>query len=163
MKLIVEGPDGAGKTTLVRKLADHFCCDILCMTEKGSKRTGDYLAKASLDNIVSDRSFLSEMVYTQVFERENPITIHGYEDLIKHYRSQGWIFLILDAPTRCLSERLNLRGDEDEYKVKQISDIRMFYRAIAYFYHLPVVNTETLDVEKLICDLEEGNYEPYYC
>ena len=163
MRIIVEGPDGAGKSTLVRKLADHFKCDILAMTEKGSKEKRDYLDKATLDNIVSDRSFLSEMVYTQVFERENPISVQEYEALIKHYLSHGWIFLILDASAKALTERLNLRGDEDEYKIKQISDIRVFYRAIAYFYDLPVINTEELDVDQLIKDLEEGKYESNHC
>lgn len=163
MRLIVEGPDGVGKTTIVKQLAEHFNCDILHMTEHGSKRLSDYQMKAFLDNVISDRSFLSELVYTQVFNRENPINVHEYEELIKQYQSKGWMIIILDASTKCLTERLNLRGDEDEYKVKNIADLRMFYRALAYFYDLPLINTEDLIIEDLIKDLEEGKHAAHHC
>lgn len=158
MKIIVEGPDGAGKSTLVRQLADHFGCDILRMTEKGSKRFEDYIEKASLNNIVSDRCFISELVYCNVFNRQTPLSIFQYEELVKYYKSLGWIFIFLDASTDCLTSRLINRGDEDDYKIQDISSLRMFYKAVAYFYSLPVLNSENLDVNQLIEDLEEGIY-----
>ena len=34
MNIIIEGCDGVGKTTLAKKLADKYCCDILHMTKK---------------------------------------------------------------------------------------------------------------------------------
>ena len=154
----MEGCDGVGKTTLVRKLADHFECDILVMTEKGSKRIEDYEDKANLNNVISDRSFLSELVYSNVFNRKSPQTPFQYEALVKLYRSRGWIFLILDADTQCIIDRLMLRGNEDEYKVKAIEKLGMFYKAIAYFYNIPIINTENLDVNELIKNLEEGKY-----
>lgn len=158
MRLIIEGPDGAGKTTLVRQLADYFGSDILVMTEKGSKKLRDYEDKANLDNVISDRSFLSELVYTNVFERKSELSPCEYEALLNYYRAKGWVILVLDADSTCLANRLQLRGDEDEYKVRKISDLRMFYRAMAYFYDLPVIDAEHLDPMKLINDLEAGKY-----
>ena len=158
--MIIEGPDGAGKTTLVRKLADHFKCDIVVMTEKGSKQVGDYLCKSNLDNVVSDRSFLSELVYTYVFHRRSSLSLYDYERVMREYRKEGWQFIILNASTECLTKRLNVRGDEDAYKVRNIDKLRIAYDAWAYWFNLPVIDSENLDVDQLIKDLEDGKYEP---
>lgn len=133
------------------------------MTEKGSKKPEDYLTKCNLNNIISDRSFLSELVYTYVFSRRSPMTLYDYERLMREYRQNGWQFIILNASTECLSERLNVRGDEDEYKVRNIDQLRIAYDRWAYWFNVPVIDSENLDVDKLIKDLEEGKYEPNRC
>lgn len=158
VKIIIDGPDGAGKTTLVRKLADHFGCDILVMTEKGSKEFIDYVHKCQLNNIVSDRCFLSELVYSTVFQRHSKLKLSEYQKLLNHYLDSGWQILILNASTACLSERLNLRGDEDEYKVLNIDKLRVAYEGISKRWDLPMLDSETLDLEQLIKDLEDKQY-----
>lgn len=130
------------------------------MTEKGSKKYNDYICKSNLDNVISDRSFLSELVYTMTFQRRSSLTLSEYESLMKNYRERGWQFIILNASAKCLSERLNLRGGEDEYKVRNIDQLSKAYNAWAYWFNLPVLNSEHLDVNQLIKDLEDGKYEP---
>lgn len=133
------------------------------MTEKGSKEFRDYMCKCTLDNIVSDRCFLSELVYTRVFQRYSRLKLTEYEFLTKHYLNNDWQILILNASTPCLTERLNLRGDEDEYKVQNIDKLRFAYTELARAYDLPMLDSETLNVEELIKDLEEGKYVQRRC
>jgi thymidylate kinase len=157
MRIIVDGPDGAGKTTVVEQLADHYECDIIHMTEKGSKAIKDYVAKANLDNIVSDRSFLSEDVYSRVFKRTSKITLSDTVELYKYYRKLGWKIIILDASPEVLATRLNLRGDEDEHKIQNIAKLRDKYLRIAHLLEIPVINTEVDTISDIINKLEEMN------
>ena len=156
MRIIVEGPDGAGKTTLVKELAAHFNCDILTMTEFGSKKMTDYEQKAKLNNIISDRCFLSELVYASVADRKHVLSPHEYETLIRMYQNKGWKFIILDASVECLLDRLNKRGGEDQWKIDKITNLKTIYLMLAKFYDLKIIDSENLDVNDLIKDLEEG-------
>ena len=45
MNIIIEGCDGVGKTTLAKKLADKYCCDILHMTKNSDKTLDSNISK----------------------------------------------------------------------------------------------------------------------
>jgi thymidylate kinase len=130
----------------------------MVMTEKGSKKFNNYLDKARLKQIVSDRCFLSELVYTRVFERYSTLKVSEYEQLLEYYLDNDWQIIILNASPKCLSERLNLRGDEDDYKVHNIDRISRAYYEMSIALRLPMLDSETLDIDQLIKDLEEGKY-----
>jgi thymidylate kinase len=155
LNVIIEGVDGAGKTTLIRQIADELDCDILSMTRCGSKEYSDYVAKAQLRRMVSDRSFLSEIVYCTVFGRKCSITPLQMDSLIKYYRSHGWKFYLLDADVETIHKRLAIRGDDNPYNViEKIDSLRAAYLAFAYFYDIPIIKSEELDVEKFIAELK---------
>lgn len=155
MRIIFEGPDGVGKTTLANKIADHFGCDIIHMTEKGSKAFDDYSDKAWLRNIVSDRCFMSEIIYSTVFDRKPKISAIQFESLLRQYRDLHWKIIVLDAPTDVIKKRLKLRNDEDEAKIKKINELRTVYLGVAKFYDIPIIDSDT-PVEEIIKFLEES-------
>lgn len=155
MNIIIEGVDGVGKTTLIKEIADELDCDILAMTRQGSKEFDDYVAKANLRRIVSDRSFLSEIVYCAVFGRKCSITPLQVEELMKYYRNRGWKFYLLDADTETIRKRLGVRGDDNPHNViDKIDSLRAAYLAFAYFFDIPIIKSEELDVEKFITELK---------
>lgn len=144
-----------GKTTLIRQIADELDCDILSMTRCGSKEYRDYIAKAKLRHIVSDRSFLSEIVYCTVFNRECSITPLQAESLVKYYQNLGWKFYLLDADNETIRKRLCVRGDDNPYNViDKIDSLRAAYLAFAYFFNIPILKSEELDVQKFINELK---------
>ena len=112
MRIIVEGADGTGKTTLVKHLAERYNCDIINMTKWGSKVFGEYKKKLILNDIVSDRSFLSEIVYKQAFELQPNISFGEFDWLIHNAKRNDWKFIILTGPIKLLKQRLIDRGDE---------------------------------------------------
>lgn len=146
--------DGVGKTTLIRQIADRLECDILSMTRCGSKKVSDYLAKATLKRIVSDRSFISEVVYSTVFDRETTVTPQIGEGLIKVYKALGWKFYLLDADTETIRKRLLVRGDEDPANVENVDRLRKAYLSFAHSFDIPIIKSEELDVEKFIAELK---------
>lgn len=65
MLVLVEGVDGSGKTTLVKKLFEKgYCCKRVF--RNGNKEAGNFYKYAYRDGIVVlDRSFISDYVYRQ--------------------------------------------------------------------------------------------------
>ena len=55
MPIIIEGPDGAGKSTLAKSLADALDMNILKMTANGGQSVPEYLQKLACDGVIIDR------------------------------------------------------------------------------------------------------------
>lgn len=101
MIIIFEGPDRCGKTTLAKKVAEHFSipyfksskqgfCEV--DLEQGNKHDWrfmlDFLSQTN-PNVVFDRSFISQYVYSRIFREENVLknfeSLDKYWDLIRSY------------------------------------------------------------------------------
>ena len=141
MKVIVEGADGVGKSTIVNNLAKTYNCDIVQMTKWGSRRYTDYSAKLTLDNVIFDRSFLSEMVYKQAFGLQPELSFGEFDRLIHDAKGQQWEFIILTAPVDVLTQRLINRGDEEDEIIKNIGFIDHLYHLYATSCNLPIFDT----------------------
>lgn len=60
MPIIIEGPDGAGKSTLAKSLADKLDMNVLKMTANGGQSVQEYLQKLACDGVIIDRCWMSE-------------------------------------------------------------------------------------------------------
>lgn len=112
MPIIIEGPDGAGKSTLAKSLADALDMNILKMTANGGQSVPEYLQKLACDGVIIDRCWVSEQVYSDLFGREPRIDNDDAEALTEFCGLAGIPIIVLLPPLYVVISRLNERGDE---------------------------------------------------
>lgn len=112
MPIIIEGPDGAGKSTLAKSLADRLDMNILKMTANGGQSAREYEQKLACDGIIIDRCWVSEQVYADLFGRDPRIEADEAEALTEFCELAGIPIIVLLPPLHVVIKRLNERGDE---------------------------------------------------
>lgn len=112
MPIIIEGPDGAGKSTLAKSLAGALDMNILKMTANGGQSVPEYLQKLACDGVIIDRCWVSEQVYSDLFGREPRIDHDDAEALTELCERMCIPIIVLLPPLHVVIGRLNERGDE---------------------------------------------------
>lgn len=123
---VIEGIDGVGKTTLVNYLVNqgmkkhHFNYDM-----KNMDLITKYMKvlERNPENLVLDRSFISEMVYGLVLRRKSKIDLDGYRKLLIAYRQVGTAIIYLTAS----KETLLQRRQED---IADYNTIQQYYESL---------------------------------
>ena len=156
MKVILEGVDGAGKTTLARILADKYGLDICHCTQLDAADYDFYRQTLRKENAVWYRHTLGELIYPQIFSRVQQI---GVEDarLVMHYAKQEDVkVLVLTADMPVLYERLNDRMiPEHPLIMENLDYIDRKFKFYAEQYHLPVIDTSQMTLQQIF-DLVEN-------
>lgn len=154
MFIIIEGPDGAGKTMLANKLRDQTGYMLLHRSqpkteEEKAKMMDEYLQVIkSGKNCIFDRAWYSEMVYGPVMRDASVIDYPQMYALEKSLAKCGAIVIHCTAPANTLWKRCTTRGEDyivDAVTFKKIYD---GYQALMYEVpHLvPVVTYEYKDM-----------------
>lgn len=149
MSIILEGPDGAGKSTLAAILAEELNLDILRMTENGPKRIEEYRKRIKLKRCVIDRCWISEMLYSRVFERNSRVCWGDGLDLLRSCGDNDVTVVFVLPPLDRIKENLEKRGDEhlDEILPK-LGELREAYERFAKD-HKEIIIVERSDLGAL--------------
>lgn len=139
MKVILEGCDGTGKSTLAKKLAEKYHCDILAMTAWGTRDVKKYFDRYANDDIISDRCFISEVVYSKALNKQSKVSDEDFKLLMEYVKAQGFKIIVLNQTASVLKERLKARGDESEEILNNVVKIQAEYMFLANEYNLPIV------------------------
>jgi thymidylate kinase len=140
MRIILEGCDGSGKSTLSEFLASKYACDIIHMTRWSDKSFDTYVKKISLnDNIIFDRCFISEYVYSKIFNRKTEITDEKIELLLDLSTYLNYNIYILTCNNDQLIKRLKERNNETDIIINNIIKINDEYLNFARKYNIQTV------------------------
>ena len=152
MRIIIEGADGTGKTTLVKKLAKTYGLDSLNINRYDPNNFNFYLETLKKTNVIFDRHFIGEMIYPEVFNRKENLNEEDFEWLLNYARENGIVIIILHTQEETLTKRQ--KPNEYPEVLNNIIEINKRFKEIAEKYFIPLIDVEQINYDD-ICELIE--------
>lgn len=150
MRIALDGCDGTGKTTISEKLANKLACNIVRLTYKGDRSTVAYQQLMRANNVVHDRTFISEIVYPKYFNRETRLRVKDVPALYKMFDVYKIKVFILTASTETIQERIGARGDEFISDMSKFEGINQDYLDIAKEHGYTVIDTTNKTIDEIV-------------
>lgn len=162
-RIVIEGCDGTGKSTLVKKLEDEFTPSMTVhWTSPPKLELKEYhnyiqrllnlylrIGTEVRNHIIYDRALLSEMIYAPIFKGYDMSSFNYYYS--KAFHNKGWKVVVCTANFETVKKRVQDRGDwliTDNGKLEEIYD--------SYEYH---VKKSSIPIFKFQSDLKSDDLE----
>ena len=161
--IIVEGIDGVGKTTLVKLLKEKYGFKDVSYkytSADGFAKKYFHIYLDTVDNGISDRSFISEVAKGDIVRGLCRLSNKDYEKLLDYYSSFGTIIIYLKADKSTLLERRKDDLADFEMISNLYDDIDAKYDEVMQIarQYIPVYEFDTTSttVEEIIQYLHEA-------
>ena len=163
MNFILEGCDGVGKSTLAEIIASHIGADVVHLT-----RHSPCDVKSCMTRIVSavpyvmDRSYISELIYSEIFNRECALSKEDVKDITYNISLHKVLEVILVCEENELLRRLKVRNNEGPDIMNNIIHIQDAYINYAQENGILMINVTGKSPEELadqIINIYEENYK----
>lgn len=136
MRIIIEGADGVGKSTIAKKIAEKFNLSLVHFTNKDPRDLNFYYQSLRKNNVVYDRSFLSEMIYPKIFNRPGKLKEYEFQYLLEKAKELDIKIIIIN------NYDFELKKFEENVIKNNIESIKNDYLTLAGKYNLPVIKNE---------------------
>lgn len=158
MKIIIDGCDLVGKSSLIEKLKKHFSykknISYLHFSYRDRTDYGFYNTFLDKEDFISDRHFIDEMVYPKFFNRRQGITEEEFVSLLKKCKNKDIKIIILTVDDETLLERSKER-QEEKAVADNLLEINREFKKLSKKYNLPLFDTTKNSLEEIIDFLEE--------
>lgn len=156
MRIALDGCDGTGKTTISEKLANELGCNIVRLTNGGDRSIRAYRELMSCDNVVHDRTFMSEIIYPMYFGRKSRLRKTSIPILTSYLNEFDIKMFILTASDETILERVGKRGDEFISDMSKFKDINADYLRIASKHNFTIIDTTNKTIDEIVEEI--GGY-----
>lgn len=112
MRLILEGPDCAGKSTMAKELAERLRLDIIKSTYYGPKTSDAYRERLACQDVVIDRCWISEVIYSKYFGYDPDVDDFTDRMLTDICVKQNIPIVVMLPPIDIIIQRMMCRGDD---------------------------------------------------
>lgn len=158
-RIIIEGCDGTGKSTLARLYANEYGLDYCHCTSTDPTDYSFYKNTIRKDNTVWDRHTIGELIYPKIFNRQQQISTEDARLVLAYGRNVGAKIFVLTADLDAIKERLEKRGGEDPRILDNLEFIDSQFRFFADQYAVPVIDTSKLTIAELFELIEKPEKE----
>lgn len=155
MRIILEGADGTGKTTLANILADKYGLDVCHCTQHDPGDYEFYNTTIRKNNVVWDRHTIGELIYPKIFDRPAQIGCEDARIVIWNAKQLGVKIFVLTEDPVLLKQRLFTRGGEDPRILHNIESINNDFIFYAENYNVPIIRTSTMTLQEIFDLVEE--------
>jgi broad-specificity NMP kinase len=150
MRIIVDGNDGVGKTTLAKRLQQDFNIKSYIHLSMHDRRDGDfYQTLLDKKDAIFDRSFMDDPIYSFVLDRDPGFSV-VYEKMLHNYIKKENIVVII-----CHSEDKIYKDDEEESIITFDKVIDEYFRIIAEDYDYIYFDPKKDSYDKLVKKIKE--------
>ncbi len=148
MRVIIEGPDGAGKSTLANFLRDEKGLKIKHSSSDTKNDLNYHIELLKDDNIVCDRCNLGEIVYPILYGRKAKMTWIEQIDYMNYCMDNNIIYIIFYASNfDDLKDRLFKRGDTEQV-LQNAEKINILFILLAKMFSQLYNNVYALDISE---------------
>ena len=156
MKVIIDGCDLVGKSTLIKKLKAYYNNDRISYLHFSYRDRTDYdFYNMMLDkkDFISDRHFIDEMIYPDVFNRDGQLSDMDFLALLDKCKKEDIKIIILTISQDELLRRSKEREEEKEVQENLLKINRKFVE-LAIEHDLQIFNTTINSFEEIVNYIE---------
>ena len=156
MRIVLEGADGTGKTTLANILAFKYGLTVCHCTQNDASDPVFYSQVLRKEDTVWDRHTIGELIYPRIFGRKQQTTPEQAKEIVRIGKNAGVKFFVLTLPLDELKERMKERPNEHPNIVNNLETIDHRFRFYAQYLGVPVIDTSKMTLQEIF-DLVEEN------